>query len=271
MNLEKIGVLWPEDESFCLERQDTGEEYIFLHFISPARIYLHGEIAPVTPGSCILYPKYAYQRLEAVEGGLLHDWFHLTGDLDALTKKYGIVYGEIYVSGESEEITGMMQKIQLEHSVNKEYAKEYTQLLIEELLLTVSRTSKRRQEYLTIPSETVNLFGKLRQKMYQTYQGDWTVGKMAAEVSLSPSRFHKLYKDIFRITPNADLNKIRIEHAKILLVQTNSMVWQIAEMIGYSNPYHFIRKFKEWTGRTPQSYRIHKTAGGRVYHPEKYC
>ena len=74
---------------------------------------------------------------------------------------------------------------------------------------------------------------------------------MAECVNLSQSRFYALYKEIFGISPNADLQAIRIEHAKTLLLQNKYLIREIAEMTGYTNQYHFIRRFREYTGTTP--------------------
>lgn len=84
-------------------------------------------------------------------------------------------------------------------------------------------------------------FSKLRSKINLTYNEDWDVGKMAAEVNLSTSRFYKIYKEIFGVSPKKYLQDIRIEHAKLLLLQGKYMIRDIAEMVGYKNQYHFIR------------------------------
>lgn len=51
------------------------------------------------------------------------------------------------------------------------------------------------------------------------------------------------------------LNKVRIEKAKELLANTDLKVWEIAEKVGYKNPKHFARIFKDITGLTPNEYR----------------
>jgi YesN/AraC family two-component response regulator len=48
----------------------------------------------------------------------------------------------------------------------------------------------------------------------------------------------------------------RIDAAKVLLVSSpDTSVTELAEKLGYKNPYHFIRQFKKITGITPGAYR----------------
>jgi AraC-like DNA-binding protein len=79
---------------------------------------------------------------------------------------------------------------------------------------------------------------------------------MAQQVSLSPSRFHAVYKAMFDISPMADVINAKIDRAKTLLIMDEKIgILEISERLGYSNQYHFIRQFKAATGMTPGQYR----------------
>lgn len=54
------------------------------------------------------------------------------------------------------------------------------------------------------------------------------------------------------------LVSLRIEHAKLLLLNTSLPIASVAEMSGYSNVSYFNRSFKEATDRTPSQYRREK-------------
>ena len=41
----------------------------------------------------------------------------------------------------------------------------------------------------------------------------------------------------------------------LLLIAEQATVEELADRLGYTNPYHFIRQFKSITGRTPGQYR----------------
>ena len=97
---------------------------------------------------------------------------------------------------------------------------------------------------------------RLRLEMLSRPCEKWLVEDMAKSVSLSPSRFHVLYKAYFRTTPMRDLINARIDHAKLLLLENREETLAvIAEKLGYRNPYDFSRQFTKFTGITPGAYR----------------
>ncbi len=51
------------------------------------------------------------------------------------------------------------------------------------------------------------------------------------------------------------LNEIRVSEAKKLLVETNHKVYEICEMVGYTDNPYFTKTFKKYTGMTPNQYR----------------
>lgn len=51
------------------------------------------------------------------------------------------------------------------------------------------------------------------------------------------------------------LNEIRIQEARRLLVETNYKVYEICDMVGYTDNPYFTKTFKKYTGMTPNQYR----------------
>lgn len=51
------------------------------------------------------------------------------------------------------------------------------------------------------------------------------------------------------------LNEIRIQEAKKLLVESNHKVYEICELVGYTDNPYFTKTFKKYTGMTPNQYR----------------
>jgi YesN/AraC family two-component response regulator len=54
------------------------------------------------------------------------------------------------------------------------------------------------------------------------------------------------------------LTWVRLERAKELLKETHYHVYEIGQMVGYTNQYYFNRLFKKITGLTPLDYRKQK-------------
>ncbi|WP_271629019.1 response regulator transcription factor [Caldicellulosiruptor sp. DIB 104C] len=87
------------------------------------------------------------------------------------------------------------------------------------------------------------------------YHKDINMAMVANHVSLNYYYFSSIFKEKTGMSFLDYLNKVRVEKAKELLAKTDLKVWEIASKVGYKNPKHFARIFKEITGLTPNEYR----------------
>ncbi len=79
----------------------------------------------------------------------------------------------------------------------------------------------------------------------------------AEELSRFGYSYHYLcerFKEIYGVTPGAYLLSRRMDHARRLLSEGQS-VSAVAQALGYSSPYNFSRAFKRHTGYAPSQYR----------------
>lgn len=254
MVITRIKALWPENNDFAIVRPDIGNQYIFIHFLTPAVVVLNEEKIKVSEGYCLLYKKFSRQEVYSGNCDLLHDWFHIEGDLDWIVKKYGFEFNKIYKVSNSNTITKIVKTMENEFDVKNNFYNDMLSIKFEELIISIVNGKKETINSVNINTKLKKDFYDLRSKINLTYYLDWNVDKMAEEVNLSSSRFYKIYKELFGISPKRYLQEIRIEHAKTLLVQKKYLISEIAEMTGYNNQYHFIRKFKQITGITPGKY-----------------
>ena len=256
MEITRIRTRWPEEKGFFLNRDDTGEEHVFIQYLSPVRVLTVNGMIDATAGSCILHSCHAHQYFTSADTPLLHDWLHVRGDLDEAVLRYGLQYDTLYTVRNSEAVSRLLRQMEEGFLTRPVYFRELLALKMEELLLTVARESKGEGRLCRIPADTMNRFLSLRTRMNDERNYPWSIPEMASLLGFSPSRFCRLYQEIFQITPKRDLQNIRIEHAKMLLVQQRYPVREVAELCGYTNPYHFIRAFRQHTGTTPKAYSL---------------
>ena len=89
----------------------------------------------------------------------------------------------------------------------------------------------------------------------QANAADVTLKSLSSEFHYSPEYASRLIRRTTGQTFIQLLTNIRMENAKQLLRDTSLSVIDIAANVGYNSCEHFIRKFKNHTGRTPNEYR----------------
>lgn len=78
---------------------------------------------------------------------------------------------------------------------------------------------------------------------------------IAGKVFINPAYFSQLFKKEVGCGFNDYVNNLRIENAKLLLLQPFLKVNEVADMVGYNNIVYFNRIFKKQIGVTPSEYR----------------
>ncbi|MEM9756171.1 MAG: helix-turn-helix transcriptional regulator, partial [Pseudomonadota bacterium] len=67
----------------------------------------------------------------------------------------------------------------------------------------------------------------------------------------------------FGLSPTQFINRVRIQHAAMLLGKTDRKVQDIAETCGFENMSYFHRQFRQQYGTTPRAFRgNHRRADG---------
>lgn len=90
----------------------------------------------------------------------------------------------------------------------------------------------------------------------QNYQNPITVEDIAAVCCISRSYFSKIFHNSVGKSPQEFLINYRMIKAIELLKITNLSVGDISVSVGYENPLHFSRTFKNVYGISPKNWRI---------------
>ncbi|MBB5916611.1 AraC-like DNA-binding protein [Nocardia transvalensis] len=80
------------------------------------------------------------------------------------------------------------------------------------------------------------------------------VPDLAEQVSLSPSAFSHLFREVTGRSPYQFVKEVRLDRARELLVEGRLCVADVARAVGYSSVSHFIKEFRGRFGTTPRDY-----------------
>ena len=85
--------------------------------------------------------------------------------------------------------------------------------------------------------------------------GGLTMAKLAASEALSRRQLERLFMNEVKMSPMVVYKKVRMEHAKVLLLKSKAPLIEIALETGFASASHFTRVFKSIYGMTPTDLR----------------
>jgi AraC-like DNA-binding protein len=87
--------------------------------------------------------------------------------------------------------------------------------------------------------------------IHQHYGKPVEVDTLAGLVNMSPSAFHRCFKEVTASSPIQYLKKIRLNKAKELLQLQRLKVREVATHVGYESSAQFSREFKRYFDQSP--------------------
>ena len=183
------------------------------------------------------------------------NWIHAYPEIGPLLEKYGIPLNTVFYPANTGFISDLFRKMKMEILQREPHYEDIMDGYATEFLVMLSR-SLRGNTVPEMSSADLNKLYRLRWQVLSHADQKWSVEQMAQMVSLSPSRFHMVYKSLFGSSPIQDVINAKIDLAKtILLTENKPTLSEVAERLGYKSTQHFILQFKTVIGMTPGTYR----------------
>lgn len=88
-------------------------------------------------------------------------------------------------------------------------------------------------------------------------------GEVAGRLGLSQEYLNRTFRKFAGVTPGKYLNRLRVEHAKLLLRQEGRSIAFVSDACGFSSGNYFARVFRQFTGMCPGEY-VRANRGGIV-------
>lgn len=129
---------------------------------------------------------------------------------------------------------------------------------LREILLAFSRHYASRQFHRLDGAGYINAsIQKAIRYMNLHFNERLTIQEIADMLEMSPSYFRHLFAQNVRITVKQYITRLRMSHAKKLLLATDKKIGKIIDEVGYTNATQFYRTFEKHTQMSPADYRRH--------------
>ena len=140
--------------------------------------------------------------------------------------------------------------------VNPEELKHLLQRLEATLLAREQQVVPRREADAAALAENVRVY------LQENYDKPVDFSALADSLAVSAPYLSKLFHEQTGSSPSRYLTDIRMRQARKLLMDTNLTVKEIAVRVGFPDPFHFSRSFRNAVGISPVQFREELAAAG---------
>ena len=157
-------------------------------------------------------------------------------------------------------ILSLFERMEEEYLESKsdEYADTMIKNYLSELFVFILRYNKRKSNgdiSEEIPEKEIQTAARF---IYDNYDKDITLSKVAGYIHMSESYFSKKFKSVTGLNFSEYLVSTRMQRAEELLLNTKKSITEIAEICGFSDANYFGDVFKKRRGVSPNKYRKFK-------------
>jgi AraC-like DNA-binding protein len=176
---------------------------------------------------------------------------------------------EIVVLHEVYQFEQLFNRIVMEGATPSHYQAAALRLGVDALLLEIVRigTDGNRRAAKAAMHPAVSRALNLLQTRFRE---SWPLERVASESGMSRARLAQLFRRQVGTSIHKVLNKVRVEHAQMLLKDSELSISEIAEDCGFATSQHFARIFRQLSGSTAVEYRRDLTMPltARISHSE---
>jgi len=84
-----------------------------------------------------------------------------------------------------------------------------------------------------------------------------TIDDLALEVGLNPNKLQEGFQNLYGLTVNRFIQKVRLDLIKDLILNTDYSISEIVDRVGLSSKSYLSKIFREEYGTSPSEYRKH--------------
>lgn len=259
MHMDAIGYNHRHEQDFNIERPEGTADWLLLIIKSPVAFKVKDQKFRFPAHTFIIYTPQTPQYYSADCEEYFDDWMHFIPDkeeanlLSDLKIPLNVPIALSDTQSCSEIVTKMCYEFYSRNNHRTTSVDLLFRLLLYKLNEEIEKTAKTAKRTSNVYSEKLMW---IRESIYRWPSRDYTVDDMAAELSLSRSRFQHIYSNFFGNSVSKDILSARLNKASELLKTTRFPIKDISRLVGYGdNVSYFVRIFRSNIGLSPGQYR----------------
>jgi AraC-like DNA-binding protein len=204
------------------------------------------------PGSVFAYKKGVPHRISA-RGQMLKYFVAFTGTESLrLLKSGGVEPGGITRITPADALTGLFEELVWAGTRADPSSADYCRKILECLAMRLQAATTRTDESEPVP---LRKYHHCRETIEAEYLSLHSAKQIAARCRISAVYLSHLFQRYDHQTPYRLLTRLKMNHAAALIQQSDMLVKQAAEAVGYADQFHFSRVFREFLGVPPSEWR----------------
>jgi len=239
-----------------IEHPDGLSDYLLLFVKTKAWFVIDKKKQTTEANMAILFDKNTYIHYGCNAPGYNDDWIHfcINKEEESLLSSLSIPLNQPIYNIDIYSLSNYTALLTDAFHSALPHSKAVTDALMHALLYSLSDEINKKNKP-SYSHKYYTAFTKLRTRLYNTPDKEWSALEAADYLELSLSYFQHLYKEFFKCSFQQDVIRARIEYAKFYLKSSNMSICDLASFCGYHNELHFMRQFKKLEGMTPSVFR----------------
>lgn len=205
----------------------------------------------LTPGTCISVPpgNSCMWKTQGSEWRIF--WFYMRNiqQWDLLSQKKIWLFDVPFIRKIEQAMENFLEESISTSSISQKASRLYAEILVLQLKRALGIS-------FVCSDEALKSLENLRAKIYSDMARSWTVKDMAENMNVSPATLQRMTIKYYKTTPWKMVVDMRMQQARLLLMNTAYPLKVIAERLGYADAFVFSNAFKHNSGLSPKKFRL---------------
>lgn len=221
------------------------------------RLVMQGQSYPLVAGTLFVYGPGVAHDITTDPGNTLVKYFVDFAGREAgrMLTAADLRPGEVFQTSAPSDVMNILDDLIRAGLRDSPFSARILALQME---LLVQRVAESRIPFGSAGTPSFETYRRCRQAIEEQWGRLATLEQVAACCHVDPAYLCRLFRRYDHRSPYQYLLRLRMNHAAGRLQEAGASVKQVADEIGYGDPFHFSRVFKRVIGVSPSHYLAHR-------------